>query len=307
MRIVSLISSATEIVCALGLGERLVGRSHECDFPDWVKSLSVCTEPKFDVTGSSADIDRRVKESLRDSVSVYRVFADRLEDLKPDLIVTQSQCDVCAVSLRDVEAAVCAMVSSQPAVVALQPNSLDDIWADIHRVAEAAGVAERGERMVADMQARMRAVAERANHWGRRPTVACIEWLDPLMACGNWLPELVALAGGLNLFGEAGKHSPWMTWKELVKRDPDVIAIMPCGFDLERTKFEMPVLTQRPEWSQLRAVRQGRVWVADGNAYFNRPGPRLVEALEMLAEAITPGAFAFGHGGMEVFQASGVA
>src|SRR5436190_16742307 len=170
MRIISLISSATEIICALGLGERLVGRSHECDFPEWVKSLPVCTEPKFDVTGSSADIDRRVKESLRGSVSVYRVFAEKLEELKPDLIVTQSQCDVCAVSLRDVEAALCTIVSSRPRVVALQPNSLTDIWADILRVAEAAGVVDRGEGLIADMQARMRTVAERANSWGRRPT-----------------------------------------------------------------------------------------------------------------------------------------
>src|SRR5262249_3194799 len=194
---------------ALGLGEKLVGRSHECDFPEWVKSLPVCTEPKFDVTGTSADIDRRVKESLRDSVSVYRVFAERLEELKPDLIVTQSQCDVCAVSLRDVEAAVCNMVSSRPAVVALQPNSLGDIWADIHRVAEAAGVAERGSELISQMQARMQAVADRANHWGRRPTVACIEWIDPLMACGNWVPELVEMAGAHNLFREPGKHYPW--------------------------------------------------------------------------------------------------
>jgi iron complex transport system substrate-binding protein len=307
MRIVSLISSATEIICALDLGEQLVGGSHECDFPEWVKSLPVCTEPKFDVTGTSAEIDRRVKESLRDSVSVYRVFAEKLEELRPDLIVTQSQCDVCAVSLRDVEAAVCQMVSSRPAVVALQPNSLGDIWADIHRVADAAGVAGRGQGLIAAMQARMRTVADRANSWGRRPTVACIEWIDPLMACGNWVPELVEMAGGENLFGEAGKHSPWMTWEEIVKRDPDVIAVMPCGFDLPRTKAEMPVLTQRPEWPRLRAVQTGRVWVADGNAYFNRPGPRLCEALEMLAEAITPGAFAFGHGGMVTFEAGGVA
>ena len=301
MRIVSLISSATEILCSLGLGDSLVGRSHECDFPEWVTQLPVCTEPKFAVEGSSAEIERRVKDTLRDSVSVYRVFTEVLNRLKPDLIVTQSQCDVCAVSLRDVEAAVCQLVDSRPIVVALQPDSLADIWADIRRVATAAGVVERGETLIADMQTRMRAIAERANSWGRKPTIACIEWIDPLMAAGNWMPELVEMAGGVNLFGEAGKHSPWMKWEDLVRQDPDVIAVLPCGFDLERTKAEMPTLVNRPEWRTLRAVRNGRVFVCDGNAYFNRPGPRLVEGLEMLAEMLVPGAFAFGHRGMQMY------
>jgi iron complex transport system substrate-binding protein len=301
MRIVSLISSATEIVCALGLEDALAGRSHECDFPESVKTLPVCTEPKFDITGSSADIDRRVKQTLRDSVSVYRVLADVLNQIKPDLIITQSQCDVCAVSLRDVEAALCQLVDSHPRIVALEPNSLADVWADIRRVAEAANVRDSGEALIAGMQSRMQAIAERANHWGRKPTVACIEWIDPLMAAGNWMPELVEMAGGVNLFGEAGKHSPWMTWDNLVKRDPDVIVVMPCGFDLSRTKGEMPALASQREWPSLKAVRNGRVFVCDGNSYFNRPGPRLVEGLEMLAEAIVPGAFAFGHAGIESF------
>jgi iron complex transport system substrate-binding protein len=300
MRIVSLISSATEILCALGLGDRLVGRSHECDFPEWVKQLPVCTEPKFDVTGSSADIDRRVKESLRDSLSVYRVFPEVLQKLQPDLIVTQAQCDVCAVSYRDVEAAVCEMVGSRPRIVSLVPNCLADVWTDIRSVAEAAGVSAQGEALVADMQTRMEAISMRANHWGRKPTVACIEWIDPLMAAGNWMPELVAMGGGINLFGEAGKHSPWMSWDDLVRHDPDVIVVMPCGFDLSRTRAEMPSLTRREDWPRLKAVRNGRAFVTDGNAYFNRPGPRLVDALEMLAEAIVPGAFSFGHAGIEV-------
>jgi iron complex transport system substrate-binding protein len=150
------------------------------------------------------------------------------------------------------------------------------------------------------MQARMEAISNRANHWGRKPTVACIEWIDPLMAAGNWMPELVAMAGGINLFGEAGKHAPWMSWDELVRHDPDVIVVMPCGFDLARTRAEMPALTKREDWPRLKAVRNGRAFVTDGNAYFNRPGPRLVDALEMLAEAVVPGAFTFGHAGIEV-------
>jgi iron complex transport system substrate-binding protein len=301
MRIVSLISSATEIVCSLDLGDHLVGRSHECDYPTWVTRLPCCTEPKFDVTGSSAEIDRLVKETLRDSVSVYRVFEERLQELRPDLIVTQSQCDVCAVSLRDVEAALSSLFPNQPRVVALQPNSLEDVWSDVRRVAAAAGVERIAEQRIREWQSRMQSVAERANRWGRRPSVACIEWIEPLMACGNWMPELVALAGGENLFGHAGHHSPAMSFGELVRSDPDVIVIMPCGFDLERTRREMAALTRRPEWSRLRAVRNGRVWIADGNAYFNRPGPRLVESLEMLAEAINPSAFTFGHDGIEMF------
>jgi iron complex transport system substrate-binding protein len=296
-RIVSLIASATEIVAALGLEERLVGRSHECDFPELVKSLPVCTSPKFAVTGSSADIDRRVKETLQSDTSVYSVDARLLDDLRPDVIVTQAQCEVCAVSLRDVQAAV-AVMSHRPKVVSLNPNSLADVWEDVRSVAAACGVRDRGDRLITEWQQRMRAVAERVR--GRpRPTVACIEWVDPLMAAGNWVPELVELAGGVNLFGEAGKHSPWMTWEDLLRRDPDVIVVMPCGFDLPRTKAELPALTRRPEWESLKAVRTGRVWAADGNAYFNRPGPRLVEALEMLADAFHPDACRFGHTGME--------
>jgi iron complex transport system substrate-binding protein len=305
VRIVSLISSATEIVCALGLGEQLVGRSHECDYPEWVKTLPQCTAPKFDIEGSSPDIDRRVKETLRESASVYRIFTDVLDGLRPDLVVTQSQCDVCAVSLRDVEAAVCGLVSSRPRVVALQPNALADVWTDIERVAEAAAVARRGADLVAGIQARMQAVSMRANSWGRRPTVACIEWIDPLMAAGNWMPELVELAGGINLFGTAGKHSPELNWDDLVRQDPDLILVLPCGFDLDRTRREVPALSSRPGWRLLKAVRNGRVFICDGNAYFNRPGPRLAEALEMLAEAITPGAFAFGHAGIELYSGVG--
>src|SRR4051812_42008737 len=241
MRIVSLIASATEIVAALGLEDRLVGRSHECDYPESVKRLPVCTSPKFAVTGSSADIDRRVKETLQSGSSVYAVDARLLDGLRPDVIVTQAQCEVCAVSLRDVEVAVAGM-TSRPKIVSLNPNSLADAWEDIRAVAAACGVPDRGERLVADCRGRMRAVAERVR--GRpRPTVACIEWVEPLMAAGNWVPELVELAGGVNLFGEAGKHSPWMTWEDLVQRDPDVLVVMPCGFDLPRTKEELPALT----------------------------------------------------------------
>jgi iron complex transport system substrate-binding protein len=294
-RIVSLIASATEIVCALGFGDDLVGRSHECDYPPPVRRLPVCTEPKFDVEGSSREIDERVKGLLRDALSVYRVDAALLRELRPDVIVTQAQCEVCAVSLRDVEEAVCSWVGGRPKVVSLVPNCLADVWADVARVADALGTPRRGADLVRRLQARMAAVESRPKRG--RPTVACVEWVDPLMAAGNWVPELVTMAGGVNLFGEAGKHSPWMTWEELAARDPEVIVTMPCGFDIARTRQEMPALTGREGWSRLRAVRESRVFLADGNQFFNRPGPRLAESLEILAELLHPGEFPFGHEG----------
>jgi len=294
-RVISLIASATEIVCALGFESQMVGRSHECDFPASVKRLPVCTSPKFEVEGLSYEIDQRVKAILQEALSVYRVNADLLERLQPTHIITQSQCEVCAVSLKDVEQAVCQFTSSQPAIVSLEPNALADVWADIRRVAAALNVSERGEELVAGLRRRMDEIVAKARTAALRPTVACVEWIDPLMAAGNWMPELVEMAGGINLFGEAGKHSPWMSWEELVAADPDVIFISPCGFDIARTMEETDLLTGKPEWKELKAVKSGCVFVADGNQYFNRPGPRLVESLEIVAELFHPELFHFGH------------
>lgn len=296
-RIVSLIASATEIVCALGFEEQLVGRSHECDFPASVTRLPVCTEPKFNVHGTSYEIDQRVKAILQEGLSVYRVHADRLKELQPDVIVTQSHCEVCAVSLRDVEQAVCEWLDSKPKIVSLAPNALTDVWTDIRLVADALGVPERGVELVERLQQRMDALASKARALPKRPTVACIEWLDPLMSAGNWMPELVEMAGGVLLFGVAGKHSPHLRWQLLVEQDPEVIILLPCGWDIDRTRQEMPRLTRLPEWPRLRAVRQQQVYLTDGNQYFNRPGPRLVESLEILAQILHPEAFSFGQEG----------
>jgi iron complex transport system substrate-binding protein len=296
-RVVSLIASATEIVCALGCEDQLVGRSHECDFPPSVQRLPVCTAPKFDVHGTSAEIDRRVKEVLQQALSVYRVEADRLRELRPDVIVTQSHCEVCAVSLRDVEQAVCQWLDHRPVLVSLHPDGLADVWDSVRQVAGALGVPDRGAELLTRLRQRMETITERASRLPARPTVACIEWLDPLMAAGNWMPELVEMAGSVNLFGAAGKHAPWLTWEELCRRDPEVIVVLPCGWDIDRTRQELPVLTGKVEWPGLRAVRGGRVYLTDGNQFFNRPGPRLVESLEILAEVLHPGAFAFGHQG----------
>jgi len=290
-RIVSLISSATEILHALGQTPNQVGRSHECDFPPGVAALPVCTKPTIDIHADSREIDRAVKDRVRNALSVYEVFDEVLERLQPTHIITQTQCEVCAVSLRDVERSVAARLASSPKIVSLTPNSLSDVWDDIRRVAGALEIVEHGESTVASLQGRMCNISDRARRAGARPRVACIEWQEPLMAVGNWMPQLVEMAGGINLLGESGKHSGYLQWTELVMADPDVIVISPCGFDLARTVQQMYWLTERPEWSQLRAVQNRRVYLADGNQYFNRPGPRLVETLEILAEILHPETF----------------
>ncbi|HTS25559.1 MAG TPA: cobalamin-binding protein [Bryobacteraceae bacterium] len=283
-RIVSLIASATEIVHALGQIENLVGRSHECDYPERVKELPVCTSPRIPVDGDSREIDRLVKEAARTSISIYNVSEETIQRLEPTHILTQIQCEVCAVSLRDVEAAIARGMRGNPKIVSLEPNSLDDIWDDFRRVAGSLGIAERGEQVVRGLQARIASGAIP----GPAHRVACIEWIEPLMAAGNWTPELIHLAGGCNLFGEPGKHSPWMTWEELKAADPDILIVAPCGFDLARTAREMYWLTDRSDWRVLRAVQAGRVYLADGNQYFNRPGPRVVETFEILVEMLRP-------------------
>ena len=289
-RIVSLIASSTEIVCRLGLRDQLYGVSHECDFPESVDGLVVCSNPRIDVDGTSKEIDDRVKTVLQDALSVYDVRKEDLEKIEPTIIITQTQCDVCAVNLKDVEEALCEWIPSMPKVVSLEPNELCDIWADIQRVADAADVPEKGRSLVSELTLEMDRIKTQTRSLDR-PTVACIEWLEPLMAAGNWIPELVDIAGGTSLFGEAGKHSPWMTWDELMEANPDVIVTMPCGFGISRTMEEIDLLSGHPGWKKLKAVQEGRVFVADGNAYFNRPGPRVVESVKILAELLHPDKF----------------
>lgn len=296
-RIVSLIPSATEIVSALGFDDQLVGRSHECDYPPSVNALPICTEPKLDSTGTSREIDDQVRTILQKALAVYRVNEYLLKILAPDIIVTQSQCDVCAVSLKDVEVAICEWVESRPRLVSLEPNSLQDVWEDIRRVAHVLEAPEQASSLIRMMKSRITEIYQKAQSLGKKPAVACIEWIDPIMAAGNWMPDLVSLAGGFNLFGRSGKHSSWITWEEIRKKDPEIIAVMPCGFGLKRTRCEMNSLADQEGWKELRAVRMGRVYLTDGNQYFNRPGPRLVESLEILAEILHPGKFEFGHQG----------
>jgi len=288
MRIVSLIASATEMVHALGLTRFQVGRSHECDSPEEVLSLPVCTSPAIAVDGSSAEIDRLVRQKIDTAISVYEVYADVLERLAPTHIVTQIHCRVCAVSQEDVERALADSFSSRPTLVSLNPNSLSDIWSDFRHLAAACDVRQTGDEVITELQARMRRISDACRSSRRRPTVACIEWLEPLMASGNWVPELIEMANAENLFGEAGLHSPGMTWEQLIAADPEVLLITPCGFDLTRTMQEMYWLTNRPDWPRLRAVRNGDVFLIDGNRYMNRPGPSVVESLRIMAEILHP-------------------
>ena len=297
-RIVSLIPSGTEIVCALGGEAQLVGRSHECDYPSSVAHLPICTEPNFQVEGSSQEIDQRVKALLQNTLSVYRVNTETLQRLRPDLIVTQTQCDVCAVSLHDVEQAIRECFDSQTAIVSLQTTDLSGVWDDIARVANELGRLSQGKDLIESLQTRMSLIANKTRDLPDHPAVACIEWMDPLMSSGNWMPELVAMAGGRNIFGDSGQHAPWITWESLLEKDPDVILVLPCGFSIQQSQDNLSSLTGQDGWSHLKAVRTGQVYLADGNHYFNRPGPRLVESLEILAEIFHPSAFRFSHQGV---------
>jgi iron complex transport system substrate-binding protein len=295
LRIVSLLPSATEIVAALGLTDAIVGRSHECDYPPEIQNRPICTEAQLNSEKPSGQIDADVHTLVQSALSIYKIKLDVIEQLKPTHIVTQDQCDVCAVNFADVEKAVAELTNSNPKVISLQPNVLNDVWADIERVAANLGV--NAQPLLTQLQSRIEACKQKVKELSKRPTVAAIEWTDPLMASGNWIPELIEIAGGQPLFGAVGKHSPYIEWDALLKADPEVIIIMPCGFDIERTRKETQLLEQHPEWSSLHAVRTGEVFITDGNAYFNRPGPRLVDSLEILAEILHPDDFDFGYRG----------
>ena len=287
MRIVSLLPSATEIVCALGAGPELVGVSHECDFPPAVRGLPALTRPKIRTDTSSAAIDRSVRALVTHGLGIYEIDVEGLRTLRPDVIVTQEQCAVCAVPYAEVAAAARSVLGADVAIVSLTPAVLADVWRDIERVGAALGRAARAAAITATARERLGRLAAAAAE-RPRPVVACIEWLEPLMLAGNWIPELVALAGGAYPFVAAGAASPACAWDALTAAAPEVAVVMPCGFDLAQTRRELATLAARPEWHTLPAVRAGRAYAVDGNAYFNRPGPRLVESAEILAGLVHP-------------------
>lgn len=297
LRIASLLPSATEIVALLGAADELVARSHECDFPEDVARLPVLTEARIDASGSSAEIHARMETAVTDALSIYRVDVAQLRSLAPDVVVTQAQCEVCAVSENDVRAALAGFGKAAPALVSLRAENLAGVYDDIRAVAVALGRPDAGEQAAARMKDRITRVALAASDGDWKPRVLVIEWMEPLMAGGNWMPELVELAGGENLLSVAGRHSPWISWDDVRAADADAIVISPCGFDIARTMTDIAALTSRPGWAELAAVRAGRIAVADGNAYFNRPGPRLADTVEILAEFLHPEIFSFGHAG----------
>lgn len=296
LRIVSLIPSGTEIIAALGCGSHLVGRSHECDYPEQVRTLPVCTAANLNAEQPSRDIHNQVMELLQSALGIYRLDLEQLQQLKPTHIVTQAQCEVCAVSLAEVEQALTQITDQTTQVISLQPSLLAHVWQDMERVAIALGC--DSQSILQQLQARIKACQQRQNI-EHRPTVACIEWTDPLMIAGNWVPELVNLAGGDPCLGTIGQHSSWLTWEQLLTADPDIIVCMPCGFNLKQTAQATRELAQQPQWQQLQAVQNQQVYLTDGNQYFNRPGPRLVDSMELLAEIFHPHIFPpryAGHG-----------
>jgi iron complex transport system substrate-binding protein len=290
-RIVSLISSATEMLYLLGLGDRVVGVSHECDYPPDVACKPRLTRSNIDASAESRDIDDQVRTMTGASAPLYTIDAAALAALRPQLIVTQAQCDVCAVRYEDVVSA----VRDQPAlegaqVLALNPLSLSDVLQDIQRVGQAAGEPHAADSVVRRLQTRIDAVRSLTADLASSdiPRTACLEWIDPPMLAANWTPQIVELAGGEPGLTVGGRHSTYADWQQIVQYDPQAIVVMPCGFDLPRAIAEARSLPRRDGWPRLSAVRDQRVWAVDGNAYFNRSGPRLVDSLEILAHLLHP-------------------
>lgn len=288
MRIVSLLPSATEIICSLGLRDELVGVSHECDFPQGVDLLPTVTASTIAKDASSLEIDTQVREQLRESTALYELDLELLTTLQPDLIVTQALCDVCAVSADDVEAALCS-IPGNPQLINLEPSNLADMFATVERVAAAAGCLDRGEVLNETLRSRIDRVRELVKaraEW--QPRVAQLEWLDPLFDAGHWTPELVELAGGTSVTGQACQPSSTLSWEALVEAKPDALSIACCGFGMERTLADLPVLFAHQKWRNLAASIGDHLYIADGNHYFNRPGPRLIDSLEIIADALHP-------------------
>ena len=298
-RIVSLLPGGTEIVCALGCAERLKGRSHQCDFPPEIRALPVCTSPRPPGIVDSTEIEGTVKSAPPRALSVFEIDLEKLRQLRPDIILTQVRCDVCAVNLADLEGAPARGVAPglRPKIISLSPARLPDLWQDIQTVAAALGAEKQARVLLTSLKERVVDVMQRTCLLKRRPAVACLDWLDPLTACGHWIPEMVDFAGGRNLFGQAGQPSTSLEWETLRQGDPDLIVLMPCGLDLEQTRSQAAALAAKPEWKTVRAVRSGQVFLVDGNSYFNRPGPRLVDSLEILTQIIQPVLFPAPGGG----------
>ena len=286
MRICTLLPSATEMAFALGLGDSVVAVSHECDFPAAAREKPVVVRGRIDPDNStSREIDDTVQQTLSRGESLYGLDLELLRRINPELIITQGLCAVCAVGYDDVMAA--AGTLRPPArVLSLSPSSLDEVLSDITRMGAATGTPERAQALVDTLRERVERVAARVPEGRARPRVACLEWLDPLYAAGHWVPEMVELAGGRDVLAARHEPSARVSMETLVEAGPEVMVLMPCGFDEPRTLKEWEPLRGRPAWQAVPAVANGRVFAVDGSRFFNRPGPRLVDGLEILAECI---------------------
>jgi len=283
VRVVSFLPSATEIVAALGQLDAIVGISHECDFPPDVRSRDVVTSSSIDSAAAPGEIDVQVRDHVDRGRALYDVREDRVRALAPDVMVTQVVCDVCAVSEGDVRA-LATQLSPHPEVVTLGATTLDGIFSDIQRVAEALGVSARGEALVERAQSRMRAVHERLKAArAPRPRVAVIEWTDPIFAAGHWVPEMIRRAGGADVLAEPGEHSTTRTLAQVRDASPEVILVAPCGFDLVRAAADADRLLRNAEWAW---ARETQVWAVDANSFLSRPGPRVVDGIELLAQVL---------------------
>lgn len=289
-RVASLLPAATEIVARLGCAGMLVGVSHECDHPAEVRGRPILTRARTRSIGSSGAIDRDVRALVADALGVYEIDVEALERARPDVVVTQDLCDVCAVSRTAVDAALARVTRRDTRVVSLRPTRFADVLRDVERVAAALGVERAGADLARSLVERLDRLARRTSGIPRRPRVLTIEWLDPVMIGGLWMPELVRAAGGEPLVTRDGEHAPTLDHAALAALDPapDVVVVKPCGFDLARTRAELAALREMLAPLDWPAVRSGRVWLADGNAYFNRPGPRLAESAEILAACLHP-------------------
>lgn len=295
MRIVSLLPSATEILCALGLGDQLVGISHECDYPPEICHLPAVTSSRITKGASSAQIDSEVREHLSQSDALYNLDMAMLAQLKPDLLVTQALCDVCAVSADDVNDAAQTLISC-PDVINLEPMSLQDVFDTMALVGEKTGRQEQAEEWLAQARKRVADVMHLGTKLEPKPRVAFLEWLDPLFNAGHWTPELVELAGGQDCLGNLHQPSRTISMQELVDSDPDILVVGLCGFGIDRAEQEISELLSRPGVNQLNCVKNNQVFLVDGNWYFNRPGPRLIDSLELLASIFHPQKFQLSAG-----------
>jgi iron complex transport system substrate-binding protein len=293
MRIVSLLPAATEWVCALGGTDALVGRSHECDHPPEITDRPVVTKPTYEAEGDSAAIDEAVQQQVQEGLSLYHVDLERLRELDPDLIVTQDQCDVCAVSRTELDERLADWTGGAPAVFSMQPTTLKDVLDEGLRLGRAMDRLDRAMQVIGDLEARLKRLRDRIGVDRRTdpetlPTVACIEWMEPLMVAGHWMPDVVEMAGGRPVLSTEGEPTRRVDWDAFCETNPDVIACMPCGFTIEETRRDLHYLTERDGWDELAAVQNNRVALLDGNAYYNRPGVRLYRAIEVLASVLYP-------------------